>query len=70
MYANTLKHLIDSLKAHKYITSNEVYNAMLSVDRAEFTPDFNGAYEDHPLPIGFNATISAPHMHAFALQCM
>ena len=26
------------------------------------------AYEDRPLSIGFNATISAPHMHAYALE--
>lgn len=67
MYAKTLKHLIDSLKSQKYITSTEVYNAMMAVDRAEFTPTPYEAYEDHPLAIGFNATISAPHMHAFAL---
>ena len=26
------------------------------------------AYEDRPQPIGYNATISAPHMHAYALE--
>ncbi len=26
------------------------------------------AYEDHPERIGYNATISAPHMHAYCLE--
>ena len=26
------------------------------------------AWDDHPLPIGFGQTISAPHMHAFMLE--
>ena len=26
------------------------------------------AYTDSPQPIGFNATISAPHMHAYCLE--
>ena len=39
---------------------------MMKVDRGEF---YNGydAYEDHPCSIGFGATISAPHMHAYCL---
>ena len=28
------------------------------------------AYVDAPSPIGFNATISAPHMHASALELL
>ncbi len=41
-----------------------------AVDRADFTPGFlppQSIYRDSPLPIGYGATISAPHMHAFAL---
>lgn len=39
---------------------------MLEVDRADFCPNF--PYDDCPQSIGSNATISAPHMHAFALE--
>lgn len=39
---------------------------MLEVDRENFCP--NNPYDDRPQSIGFNATISAPHMHAFALE--
>ena len=39
---------------------------MLQVDRANYAPVH--AYEDSPQPIGHKATISAPHMHAYALE--
>lgn len=39
---------------------------MSIVDRADFCS--NNCYEDSPQSIGDNATISAPHMHAFALE--
>eukprot|EP00350_Pseudokeronopsis_sp_OXSARD2_P010950 CAMPEP_0170551766 /NCGR_PEP_ID=MMETSP0211-20121228/9763_1 /TAXON_ID=311385 /ORGANISM="Pseudokeronopsis sp., Strain OXSARD2" /LENGTH=162 /DNA_ID=CAMNT_0010859129 /DNA_START=57 /DNA_END=545 /DNA_ORIENTATION=+ len=40
---------------------------MRKVDRGEF---YNGpgAYEDNPRGISYNATISAPHMHAYCLE--
>lgn len=36
------------------------------VDRQYYAPKH--PYEDCPQPIGYGATISAPHMHAYALQ--
>lgn len=48
------------------IKSERVAEVMLGVDRAEFCQ--NRPYLDTPSPIGYNATISAPHMHAFALE--
>ena len=41
---------------------------MMAVDRKYFAP--KGPYYDSPCSIGFGATISAPHMHAFALEYM
>jgi protein-L-isoaspartate(D-aspartate) O-methyltransferase len=43
---------------------------MLKVDRAFFVrpQDRQQAYCDYPLNIGYNATISAPHMHAYCLE--
>ena len=38
---------------------------MMKVDRGDFVA--NHAYADHPVGIGYAATISAPHMHAHAL---
>uniref|UniRef100_A0A914DPK4 protein-L-isoaspartate(D-aspartate) O-methyltransferase n=1 Tax=Acrobeloides nanus TaxID=290746 RepID=A0A914DPK4_9BILA len=39
---------------------------MLSFDRADFCP--LNPYEDRPQQVGFNTTISAPHMHALTLE--
>jgi len=36
------------------------------VDRANYAP--SSPYEDSPQPIGYSATISAPHMHATAVE--
>jgi len=39
---------------------------MLGVDRAYYSP--TNPYQDSPQPIGWGATISAPHMHAHACE--
>lgn len=39
---------------------------MKAIDRGVFVDD--SPYQDSPQPIGFAATISAPHMHAYALE--
>lgn len=62
--------LVNSLIARGIVKHKEVEEAMKAVDRADFLiqPTYPGeAYEDRPQPIGFSATISAPHMHAYAL---
>ena len=41
---------------------------MMKVDRGHFAP--HSAYYDSPQPIGYEATISAPHMHAYCLEWM
>jgi len=41
---------------------------MLKVDRADFVVDDRAAYDDCPQGIHCNATISAPHMHAYCLE--
>ena len=42
---------------------------MRRTDRGNYAPK-SGAFEDRPQRIGFNVTISAPHMHAHALEHM
>lgn len=42
---------------------------MLKVDRACYCPSKH-PYVDWPHSIGYNATISAPHMHAYALEAL
>jgi Protein-L-isoaspartate(D-aspartate) O-methyltransferase (PCMT) len=58
--------LIEKLKKSKIIHSSLVYDVMRSIDRGDFTSSFY-AYYDAPQGIGWGATISAPHMHAWAL---
>lgn len=45
---------------------------MTLVDRANYVPSVarRSAYQDAPQSIGYNATISAPHMHAFAAELL
>lgn len=40
--------------------SERAIEVLSKVDRAEFCPE--EPYYDTPVPIGYNATISAPHM--------
>ena len=61
-----MEGLLNHLKYENVIKSDQVYNSMLQVDRADFAP--NSPYYDSPQSIGYNATISAPHMHAYALE--
>ena len=64
--------LIDALEANKLIKSPaSVGKAMRKVDRKCYVLERDkseSAYRDHPLGIGANATISAPHMHAMCLE--
>ena len=58
--------LIEQLKNDKSIKSSIVAEIMSSIDRGDFASSLY-AYSDCPQGIGFSATISAPHMHAWAL---
>jgi len=42
--------------------------AMMNVDRVNYVLHKSEAYMDSPQGIGYDATISAPHMHAYAAQ--
>ena len=68
---STNDSLIDALEKNNVIASRDVVGkAMRKVDRKWYAEaaDANEAYRDHPLQIGSNATISAPHMHAMCLE--
>lgn len=58
--------LISQLWRHGLIADPRVRDAFLKVDRAHYAP--TAPYQDSPQPIGHAATISAPHMHAAALE--
>ncbi|KRY55052.1 Protein-L-isoaspartate(D-aspartate) O-methyltransferase [Trichinella britovi] len=60
--------LVENLKKNGIIKSESVEKAMLAVDRGFYTD--SRPYIDSPQSIGFAATISAPHMHAYALEML
>ncbi|KAK0724880.1 protein-L-isoaspartate O-methyltransferase [Lasiosphaeris hirsuta] len=62
----TNRDLIENLWRNKLITEPQVKEAFLKVDRAHYAP--SSPYKDNPQPIGHAATISAPHMHATAVE--
>jgi protein-L-isoaspartate(D-aspartate) O-methyltransferase len=59
----------EQLKA-RGISDERVLNAMNKVPREEFVPadDRAAAYTDHPLPIGYDQTISQPYIVAFMTE--
>ncbi|GMT11050.1 hypothetical protein PFISCL1PPCAC_2347, partial [Pristionchus fissidentatus] len=58
--------MVEALRDAGLITSRRVEEAMMAVDRGDFAP--NQPYRDSPQGIGYHATITAPHMHANALE--
>jgi len=58
--------LVSQLQEAGVFHSNEVHRVMAEVDRADFVPI--DPYLDSPQSIGYSATISAPHMHATAIE--
>jgi protein-L-isoaspartate(D-aspartate) O-methyltransferase len=67
------KSLVQRLEDYRYIggkNAKKIKKAMLKVKREDFVmPEHRGnAYDDTPLPIPADATISAPHMHAMYLS--
>ncbi|XP_062378609.1 l-isoaspartyl protein carboxyl methyltransferase, like isoform X2 [Sardina pilchardus] len=64
----THAELISRLRDHGVIRSDRVFDAMLATDRGIYSRDY--PYADSPQSIGYRATISAPHMHAHALEVL
>lgn len=65
------KALLSHLRDNGTIHTSRVADAMEQIDRGLFVPPGEGdPYMDSPVPIGYNATISAPHMHAACLELL
>ncbi|XP_063222417.1 protein-L-isoaspartate(D-aspartate) O-methyltransferase isoform X4 [Bacillus rossius redtenbacheri] len=60
--------MVRNLKANGIIRSKIVEETMLKVDRGQFARA--NPYMDAPQGIGYGVTISAPHMHAHALELL
>ncbi|PKI65357.1 hypothetical protein CRG98_014239 [Punica granatum] len=62
--------MVSHLQRYGVFNSERVAEVMEKIDRACFVPDGTPPYIDSPMTIGYNATISAPHMHAMCLQLL
>ncbi|MEM5812211.1 MAG: protein-L-isoaspartate(D-aspartate) O-methyltransferase [Candidatus Aenigmatarchaeota archaeon] len=64
--------LIANLKTEGYIKTKRVEYALRKIPRENFIPAEmrDSAYSDHPLPIGYGQTISAPHMVAIMTELL
>uniref|UniRef100_A0A0B6ZZQ4 Protein-L-isoaspartate O-methyltransferase n=1 Tax=Arion vulgaris TaxID=1028688 RepID=A0A0B6ZZQ4_9EUPU len=61
-------NLVENLAKNGIIKNDRVITAMKKVDRANYVKA--NAYADSPQSIGYAVTISAPHMHAHALELL
>ncbi|XP_027687290.1 protein-L-isoaspartate(D-aspartate) O-methyltransferase isoform X2 [Chelonia mydas] len=64
----THAELLNNLYKNGVIKSQRVLDVLTATDRAHYTKYF--PYMDSPQSIGYKATISAPHMHAHALELL
>ncbi|EDO31562.1 predicted protein [Nematostella vectensis] len=60
--------LVTQLRQFDIIKSSRIEEAMRMVDRANYC--HHNPYNDSPQFIGYGVTISAPHMHAHALELL
>ena len=70
--AHSNEGLVDNMRRDGVLHNAAVVRAMKAVDRSDFVPEElrEMAHHDRPLPIGYEQTISAPHMHGYALECL
>lgn len=65
------KGMVEQLERYGIVQSKRVKEVMEAIDRGLFVPAGSGSpYYDSPMRIGYNATISAPHMHATCLELL
>src|SRR5208282_5433908 len=71
-FANLRQRMLDHDLRGRGITNERVLEAMLHLPRHEFVPEAyrTQAYEDHPLPIGEEQTISQPYIVAIMLEAL
>jgi len=69
-HGTTNEELVSKLRANGVIESDKVEQVMKSVDRGDFCKSKSNPFSDAPQGIGHSVTISAPHMHAYALELL
>lgn len=69
-HGQTNDELVDNLHKNNILESERVVSIMKRVNRKDFCRSDKTAYDDAPQAIGYAVTISAPHMHGFALEAL
>ena len=71
-YARLRKKMVNKQLKRRGITEEEIREAFLTVPRQKFVPEDlkEKAYQDRPLPIGEEQTISQPYIVALMLQAL
>jgi len=71
-WASARRQMVDVQLGARGITSPRVLDAMLRVPRHLFVPESAraAAYDDGPLPIGYDQTISQPYIVGFMTQAL
>ena len=64
----SMSELCNELIEKGWMKSKKVYEVMMSVDRADFSP--TNPYENNPQCIGYNVVISAPLLHSYCLEAL
>lgn len=66
------RRMVDQQVQERGVASQRVLEAMRRVPRHRFVPEAvrSQAYEDHPLPIGFEQTISQPYIVGFMTDAL
>ena len=66
------ERMVEKQLSHRNITNKEIINAFKNIPREIFVRDQDCtlAYEDHPLPIGHNQTISQPYITALMTELL
>jgi protein-L-isoaspartate(D-aspartate) O-methyltransferase len=60
--------LVDRLRQANIVQTPAVQTVLCQVDRVHYSPPNSNPYQDAPQVLGWGQTISAPHMHAHALE--
>ena len=71
-YARERRHMVESQLRNRGIRDERVLDAMLRIPRHQFVHQQFApqAYDDHPIPIAENQTISQPFIIAVSLQAL
>jgi protein-L-isoaspartate(D-aspartate) O-methyltransferase len=72
LYEAARLKMVDEQIKNRGIKNEKVLKAMSVVPRHEFVPSnlIYQAYEDHPVPIGYNQTISQPYIVAYMTELL